>query len=364
MNALLELDSMTTTIDVTRSTEPRTKSDEANLGFGRVFTDHMYLQEWSDGEWGRARIVPFGPLTLDPAAAVFHYGQAMFEGQKAFRGRDGKVRLFRAREHCNRLANGAPRLCMPSPDPAALHEGIRALIALDSHWAPSREGTALYVRPTLIATEPMLGVRAAKEYLLFVIVSAVGPYYSGGMRPLRLWVEDRYVRAAAGGLGAVKASANYAASLLAAKAAQEQGYDQVIWQDAQRKGLLEEMGVMNLFVRIGDRIVTPPLEGTILGGVTRDSALALMRRWGLDVAEAPITFAEVERAHARGELAEVFGTGTAAVVASVGELGSSRGTITVGSGGIGDLARRLHAAITAIQYGEGEDPFGWTEVVA
>ncbi|MFN7975083.1 MAG: branched-chain amino acid aminotransferase [Acidobacteriota bacterium] len=352
-------------IAIERAIGTKERPADEELGFGRVFTDHMLLMEYEQGlGWIEPRIVPYRPLELDPAAAAFHYGQTMFEGLKAFRGHDDVVRLFRVHDHCRRLASGAPRLCMPVVDPRKLHDAIRSLVGLDADWAPRTRGTALYIRPTLIATEPFLGVRPSSRYLLYIILSPVGPYYPGGLHPLRIWIEGEYARAARGGLGAVKAGANYGASLLAAREAQENGYAQVLWQDAAGQGHLEEMGVMNLFVKIDDTLLTPPLSGTILPGVTRDSVLTLARAWGLDVREEPIKLDRLLDAHASGRLQEVFGCGTAAVIAPVGELGNTGRSLTVADGEVGPLSRRLYDAITAIQYAEAPDPYGWTEVVA
>lgn len=348
-------------IEIERTRAPRPKPTKTSeLGFGRVFTDHMVRMDYAEpGGWEAPRIVPYGSLVLEPAAAVLHYGQAMFEGLKAFRTRSGRVHLFRPDRHCQRMSAGAPRLGMPSPDPALLQELINALVSLDRDWVPSAPGTALYIRPTLIASEPFLGVRPSRRYSLFVILSPVGAYYPEGMNPVKIWVEQEYVRAAPGGLGAIKAGANYAASLLAARQAQARGWSQVLWLDAREHRFCEEMGVMNLFVVIGDEVVTPPLEGTILGGITRDSVLTLLREWGVRTSERRITVEEIRNAHRAGTLEEIFGTGTAAVISPVGELGISDERLLVHGGRTGDLAKRLYQAITAIQYGEVEDAHGW-----
>ncbi len=338
-------------------------ADDA-LGFGRVFTDHMFVMDYDAASgWHAPRVVPYGPLDLDPAAGVFHYGQAMFEGCKAFRGRDGEVRLFRAARHARRLHDGAGRLCMPAPPPEMVHAAIKELVAIERDWVPATRGTALYIRPTLIASEPFLGVRPAAAYTFFIILSPVGPYYAGGLKPVRIWIEPRMVRAAPGGLGAVKAGANYAAGMLAAQEAQKRGYAQVLWLDAVEHRHLEEMGVMNLMLLIDGDLVTPPLHGTILDGVTRDSVMTLARDWGVPVRERPVTLDELVAAYQGGKLQEVFGCGTAAIIAPVSELGWAGGTIVCGGGGVGPMARRLREAITAIQYGDEADPHGWIEVL-
>jgi len=352
----------TTTREITirRTTAPKPRAAVSELGFGRHFTDHMFVMDWSEpAGWHEPRVVPYGTNALEPAASCFHYGQTMFEGMKAFRQKDGRVVLFRPERHCRRMAEGAPRLCMPAPDPAELQEAIATVVRADADWVPDAPGTALYIRPTLVATEAFLGVRPAKQYKLFVILSPVGAYYPEGLNPVKLWVEERYVRAPPGGLGWTKAGANYAASLLAAEEARRRGFSQVLWLDALSHELCEEAGVMNLFVKIGDEVLTPPLAGTILGGVTRDCVLTLLREWGVPVAERAPSIEELLAARRAGRLAEVFGTGTAAVISPVGELGYRDERVVVNDGRIGPLSKRLYDAITAIQYGEVADTHGW-----
>jgi branched-chain amino acid aminotransferase len=347
-------------IAVQRATERKAHPHDGELGFGRFFTDHMFTMEWAVGRgWYAPRVVPYAPFALDPAAAVLHYGQALFDGFKAFRAADGGVNVFRLDAHCRRMHAGAERLCMPAVDTALMREGTLALIGLDRDWVPSTPGTALYVRPTLIGTEGFLGVRPSERYLFYVILSPVGAYYAEGLNPVKIWVEPREVRAAPGGLGAVKAAANYAASLHAAMAAKRDGYSQVLWLDAVEHKYLEEVGTMNLWVRIGDELATPPLEGTILAGVTRDSVIALAREWGLTVNERRIAIDEIADAHHRGTLREVFGSGTAAVISPVGELGWGRERMVVNGGVIGEFAQRLYNEITGIQYGTVDDRHGW-----
>jgi branched-chain amino acid aminotransferase len=296
---------------------------------------------------------------LDPAAAVLHYAQELFDGLKAFRGADGRVRVFRLDRHCRRMHDGAARMCMPAIDEALIREAILALVRQDRDWVPAWQGTSLYLRPTQIANEPFLGVRPSKRYLFFVIASPVGGYHGDAFSPARIWVEDKYVRSAVGGLGAVKAGANYAASLLAAEEAKARGYAQVLWTDATEHTYLEEVGTMNMVVRIGDEFVTPPLGGSILGGVTRDSVMTLLRDWGFQVGERPLGMEELIRAYRTGTLREVFGCGTAAVITPVGELGWKGERITINDGRPGEMARRLFDAITGIQYGSLPDPHGW-----
>jgi branched-chain amino acid aminotransferase len=348
------------TIDLTRTTTPRTKPDPADLGFGKYFADHMLVLEYEAPRgWGEPRIVPYGPLTLDPAASVLHYGQAMFEGLKAFRHADGRVALFRVNDNLKRLANGAPRLKMPVPDLDLLREAIVTLVATDRDWVPAPAGTALYLRPVLIGTEAFLGVRPSSKYLLYVITCPVGAYYAAGLKPVKIWVETSAVRAVKGGIGWVKAAANYVASMHTADEVRARGYEQVLWLDAIEHRYLEEVGTMNLFVAIGDELATPPLAGSILPGITRDTVLTLARDWGLKVAERPIAFQELVDAGRAGTLREVFGCGTAAVISAVGELGYDGGTLRINNGELGPLAKRFYDAITAIQYGKAPDPHGW-----
>jgi branched-chain amino acid aminotransferase len=348
---------------LTANRKPRPKDTE--LVFGRTFTDHMALVDYDAerGGWYDPRVVPYESLALDPAAAVLHYGQAMFEGLKGFRGADGKVRLFRIDRHCRRMNEGAPRLCIPPIDVELMREAIMALVRVDSVWVPSAPETSLYIRPTLIATEPFLGVRPSKRYLFYVIASPVGPYAGEAFQPARIWIEDHFVRAAQGGLGGVKAGANYVASLLAAEEAKKRGYAQVLWTDANEHRYLEEVGTMNMVVRIKDEFVTPPVpppsESSILNGVTRDSIITLLRDWGLLVSERPVGMEEIISAHRRGDLREMFGCGTAAVVTPVGELGWKGESLVVNGGQPGEVSRRLFDAITGIQYGRLPDLHGW-----
>jgi branched-chain amino acid aminotransferase len=349
-------------IAIERTTRPRPRPAPDQLRFGQLFSDHMFQVEYAGGGWRNARIVPFGPLLLSPAASGLHYGQAMFEGLKAFRGVDGKVRIFRLDRHCRRLASGATRLCMPPPPPDLLEAALRTFVDLDRDWVPEAPGTALYLRPTFLATEPFLGVRPATEYLLTIIASPGAPYFGAG-GPLRLRVEERLVRAAPGGLGAVKAAGNYAASLLAAEQARADGFDQVLWTDAREHSAIEEAGMMNVFAHLDDEIATPPLDGTILAGVNRDAVIALLRGWGHRVRQRRVTMEEILEARRIGRLREMWGCGTGAGIAPIGELGWGAERIVVGDAGEGPLARRLASVLRDIQTGAAPDPEGWmTEV--
>jgi branched-chain amino acid aminotransferase len=350
---------------VTRTTHPKTRPADDTLRFGEVFTDHMFMMEYDDGRgWHDPRIVPYGPLTMDPACCVLHYAQAVFDGLKAFRGPDGQVGIFRADRHAARLNRSCDLLCIPRLDPALVQRSFSALIGLDQDWVPAKRGTALYIRPTVIATETFLGVHPSHSYLYYVILSPVGAYYKEGLNPVKILATDQYVRAVPGGLGAAKTAGNYAASLFAAQEAEKNGYTQVLWLDGRHREFLDEVGTMNIMLRMGDTIVTPPLSnGTILDGVTRDSALTLLRDWGLPVEERAISIHEVTAAHAEGRLTEMWGTGTAAVISPVGELGYRDSRMVINGGRIGELTQRLYDAITAVQYGTTNDPHGWVTKV-
>jgi branched-chain amino acid aminotransferase len=353
-----------TIIDVQRTTTPRPRPDVSQLGFGKYFADHMLVLEYDGASgWGEPRITPYGPLSLDPAASCLHYGQAMFEGMKAFRLADGRVALFRVDDHMKRLLRGAPRLSMPTPDPAMLRDAIISLVGADRDWVPSAPGTALYIRPVLIGTEPFLGVRPSSRYVLYVITSPVGAYYAAGLKPVKIWVETEAVRAVKGGIGWVKAAANYVASMQTADEVRARGYEQVLWLDAVEHKFVEEVGTMNLFAVIGDELITPPLAGSILAGITRNTVLTLATDWGLRAIERPLAFQELVEAHAEGTLREVFGCGTAAVISTVGELGHADGRLVVNNGEVGPIAQRFYDGITAIQYGKAADRHGWLTVV-
>ncbi len=350
-------------IEISKTKTPRPKVPVDQLGFGRVFADHQFLMDYTGGRWERPRIEPYGALSLEPGACVLHYSQCLFEGQKAFRAKNGKIRLFRPRFHAQRMAKGATRLCMPAVPEELFLAAVRELVKVDSEWVPSARGASLYLRPTLIGTESFLGVRPAEKYLFFIITCPVGAYYAEGFNPIKIWVEEEYIRAAAGGLGAIKAGANYASSLKAAVDAKKKGYAQVLWLDAKDHQHVEEVGTMNVFFRFKNEIVTPPLGGTILNGSTRDCVLEILKSWKLPVVERNILWSEVEAAHAKGELLEAFGTGTAAVISPVGEFSTKSKKLTIGEGRVGELTQRLFDEITGIQYGEKPDTFGWIEEI-
>jgi branched-chain amino acid aminotransferase len=350
-------------ITQTKAAKPRPADDR--LEFGKIFTDHMFIMNYDAGKgWHSARITPYQPLSLDPACCVLHYAQAVFDGLKAFRGQDDVVRLFRAPAHIARLNRSCEKLCIPALDPAMVEASFQSLVALDRDWAPRRPGTSLYLRPTVIAADNYLGVHPSLSYIYFLILSPVGAYYAEGINPVKILVSETHVRAVKGGLGDAKTAGNYAASLYAAEQAHQQGYTQVLWLDGVHHRYIDEVGTMNIMLKIGDEVITPPLSGTILPGVTRDSVLTLARDWGLRVSERPIAIDEVIEAAKAGTLAEMWGTGTAAVVSPVGELGYRGERVVINGGETGPLTQRFYDAITAIQYGTAPDPHGWTQAVS
>jgi branched-chain amino acid aminotransferase len=352
-----------TEISITRTANPRTPPADDTLSFGNVFSDHMFMLDYEEGKgWHSPRIVPYQDFSLDPATCVLHYGQAIFDGLKAFRGADGRIRLFRAGDHANRLNRSGQFLCMPELDAAMVEESIRALVDVDQNWVPSKPGTSLYIRPTVIATERFLGVHPSRKYLYYVIVGPVGAYYKEGMNPVKIMASEKYVRAVKGGLGAAKTAGNYAASLYAAEEAKKAGFTQVLWLDGVEHRYLDEVGTMNIMMRIGDEVVTPPLNGAILAGITRESVITLLRDWGLKVTERPIAIDEVIAAAKAGTL-EMWGTGTAAVISPVGELGFRGERHVINGGRTGDLTKRLYDTIVGIQYGTAPDPHGWTRLL-
>ncbi|MGQ9669390.1 MAG: branched-chain amino acid aminotransferase [Desulfosoma sp.] len=356
---------MEITIQAVAPDQRKARPADAGLVFGKIFTDHMFLMDYKAPEgWSNARIVPYGPLPLDPAAMVLHYGQGIFEGLKAYRCADGRIHLFRPLENMKRFNRSAQRLCMPEVDVHFHLQAIETLVRLDADWVPRSKGASLYIRPTMIASEPHLGVRPATEYLHYVITGPVGAYYPEGFNPVKIYVTDEYVRAVRGGVGEAKTMANYAASLRAQEVAKKKGYTQVLWLDAVERRYVEEVGTMNIFFLIKGELVTPPLSGSILPGVTRDSVIHLAQHWGLTVHERPITIDEVLDAMATGTMKEIFGTGTAAVISPVGQVCYKDKTYKVGDGGVGEWSQRFYDEITGIQYGEKEDPFGWVHHVA
>lgn len=356
MNAVEEI-----RIERTKTGKP--KPDQEQLGYGKYFTDHMFLMDYTEeGGWHAPRIVPYEPLAMDPATMVFHYGQAIFEGMKAFRTTDGRALLFRPDRNARRLNLSAVRLNIPPVEEKLFVEAVRTLIRVDADWIPDKRGASLYIRPFIIATEVGLGVRPSSRYLFMIILSPVDSYYPGGMKPVRIQVENEYVRAVRGGTGFAKASGNYAGSLKAQALAKEQGCDQVLWLDALEHKYIEEVGSMNVFFKINGEVVTPALGGSILDGVTRASAIELLRGWGLTVVERKLGIDELWEASSKGQLEEAFGTGTAVVISPIGSLHYGDEQIEIGRGEIGEWTARLYDTLTGIQTGRIEDKRGWMVV--
>jgi branched-chain amino acid aminotransferase len=352
---MLEMD-----LKITKTETPKQLPDDSKLGFGQLFTDHMFNMDYDPEQgWHNARIEPYAPIVMDPATMVLHYGQTIFEGLKAYRTGNGKIQMFRPGRNMSRLNDSAKLVCIPEIDGTFLLEALKKLISIDRRWVPRAPETSLYIRPTIIATDHYLGVRPSNTYRLFIILSPVGAYYPEGFNPVSIWVTDKYVRTVRGGLGEAKTAANYAASLYGAEVAKKAGYTQVLWLDAIEKRYVEEVGTMNILFVINGALVTPNLGGSILPGITRDSVLTLAKDWDIPVQERPITIDEVMSAHKDGSLQEIFGSGTAAVISPVSHLAWQDNVLTVGDGKVGPMAQKFYGAITDIQYGRTEDPFGW-----
>lgn len=334
---------------------------ENPLVFGTIFTDHMYVMEYSTEKgWHDPAIMPYQPITLDPSAMVFHYGQEMFEGLKAYKTEDGRILLFRPDKNAERAVNSNRRLMIPEIPVDDFINGVKTLVELDQAWIPTKEGTSLYVRPFVIATDPFLGVRPSNTYKFIIILSPVGAYYPEGLNPVKIWIEDEFVRAVRGGIGEAKAGGNYVASMAAQVKAHEEGYSQVLWLDGVERKYIEEVGAMNIFFKINGTVVTPVLNGSILPGVTRNTCIELCKEWGLPVEERRISVDELEEAARTGALEEVWGTGTAAVISPVGHLRYVNDVFQIGDGGIGEISQRLYDTVTGIQLGKIEDTHGWT----
>jgi branched-chain amino acid aminotransferase len=347
-------------LTITRSENLKSKPDNASLGFGTLFTDHMLNMDYSlDGGWHAARIEPYGSIEMDPATMFLHYGQGVFEGLKAYRTDSGQIQLFRPQENIKRLNRSCRRLCIPEVDEDFALESLKQLIALEKDWVPGASETSLYIRPTIIAMDPFLGVRASHNYRYFIILSPVGAYYPEGFNPVKILVTSELVRAVRGGVGEAKTPGNYAASLLAGEQAHEAGYTQVLWLDGVEQKYLEEVGSMNIFFVIDNEIITPELNGSILPGITRKSVIELAKHWNEKVSERKVSIDELIDAHAAGRLKEVFGSGTAAVISPVGQIKYGDQVITINDNQTGPVAQKYYNAITDIQYGKAEDPLGW-----
>ncbi len=350
---------------VTESAQLKEKPNEANLGFGTLFTDYMFIMDYEpDKGWHSARIEPYGPMALDPSTMFLHYAQGAFEGLKAYRTESGRIQLFRPQENFKRLNRSCRRLCMPEIDEALAFEFLKQLLTMEKDWVPGAPETSLYIRPTLIATDPYIGVRASFNYRYFIILSPVGAYYPEGFNPVKILVTHEYVRAVRGGVGEAKTPGNYAASILAGEQAHKEGYAQVLWLDGVEQKYLEEVGSMNIFFVIDGEIVTPELNGSILPGITRDSVIRLAKHWGDKVSERKISIDELVQANASGKLTEVFGSGTAAVISPVGEIKYGDKVFSIADGEVGPVARKYYNAITDIQYGKADDPLEWIVAVA
>ena len=352
-------------ISITKTAHPGKLPPADRLGFGSVFTDHMFLMNYTDREgWHNARIVPFGPISISPAASVLHYGTEVFEGLKAYRRPDGAVQLFRPWENVARLNRSCDRLGLPRIDERDGLQAIRELVKTDAAWVPSAPGTSLYIRPFLYSTDPTLALHGVHEATFAIILSPSGSYFSDGLKPVPIMVETEDVRAVRGGTGEAKCGGNYAAANRAGDKAMEKGYSQVLWLDGVERKYIEEVGTMNVFFKINGEIITPALEGSILGGITRMSCIELLRSWGYTVTERRLALAEVCEAAATGALEEAFGTGTAAVISPIGELKVDDEKIHINHGQIGAVAQRLYDTLTGIQNGRVPDPFGWVVPIA
>ncbi|MBE6590818.1 MAG: branched-chain amino acid aminotransferase [Ruminococcaceae bacterium] len=348
-------------IRIEKTATPKQKpAPGEKLGFGHVFTDHMFVMNYTEGKgWHDARIVPFERISLSPAAMVFHYGQEMFEGMKAYKDEKGNAYLFRPDMNAKRANDSNDRLCIPRIPEEDFVQAVEEVVKVEKDWIPTDPGTSLYIRPFIIATDEFLGVAPSKTYLFIIILSPSGAYYASGLAPVGIWIEDEYVRAVKGGIGYAKTGGNYAASLKAQVKAHDGGFSQVLWLDGVERKYIEEVGAMNIFFKINGKIVTPMLNGSILPGVTRNSVLQVCRHWGYEVEERRISVDELVAAAHDGSLEEVFGTGTAAVISPVGKLRFKDEVMTIGNGDIGTLTQKLYDFITGIQWGKVEDPFGW-----
>ena len=348
-------------IKITKTETPAAKPAKGQkLGFGKIFTDHMFVMNYTEGKgWHDPRIEPFHNISLSPAAMVYHYGQEMFEGLKAYKGEDGKVYLFRPDMNAKRTNSTNDRLVIPQIPEEDFVQAVSAVVDVDRDWIPTEPGTSLYIRPFIIATDEFLGVAPSKTYLFMIILSPSGAYYESGLAPVGIWIEDEFVRAVRGGIGFAKTGGNYAASLIAQQKAHDAGYSQVLWLDGVERKYIEEVGAMNIFFKIAGKVVTPGLNGSILPGITRNSTIALCKKWGYEVEERKISADELIEAQRNGTLEECFGTGTAAVISPVGKLRYVDEVMTINGGSIGPLSQKLYDTITGIQTGRLPDEMGW-----
>ena len=351
-------------IRVEKSEHLKVKPDESKLGFGKHFTDYMFVMDYDKGQgWHDARIVPFGPISMNPASMVLHYAQETFEGLKAYRAPDDRILLFRPEMNAKRMRNSNKRLCMAELPEEMFVEAVEAIVNHEKDWIPHLEGTSLYIRPFIFATEVAVGVHPAISYKFIIILSPVGNYYPEGVNPVKIYVEDEYVRATKGGTGFTKCGGNYASSIAAQEKAARLGYTQVLWLDGVERKYVEEVGAMNIMFKIDGEIYTAPIEGTVLPGVTRDSIIHILKDWGYKVNETHLSVDDLMQAGRDGRLEEVYGTGTAAVISPVGALVYKGEEITINNFQIGELTQKLYDYLTGIQWGKVEDKYGWTRLV-
>lgn len=351
-------------IKITLTDNPKPKRDEASLGFGKVFTDHMFVMDYKTGKgWHDARVVPYAPIPMDPAAMVLHYAQETFEGMKAYRREDGQIQLFRPEANAARMQRSNRRIAMPEIPVEDFVQAVKAVVKVDEDWVPRAKDASLYIRPMCFATQASVGVSASDSYLFMILLSPSGSYYPEGVNPVKIFVEDEYVRAIRGGTGEAKTGGNYAASLMGQVKAKKLGYSQVMWLDGVHRKYVEEIGTTNVIFKIDGEIITPSLDGTILPGITRDSALKLMRHWGLKVTERQITIDEVVEAYDNGKLEEIFAVGTAAVVSPVGEVFYKGKVMTINDFKNGEITQKVYDTLTGIQWGRVKDEFNWTQLI-
>ena len=348
-------------IRIEKTTQPKAKPDMSKVSFGTTFTDHMFLMDYSPAEgWHDPRIVPYGPLPIDPSAAVLHYAMEVFEGLKAYRTAEGKIQLFRPDCNIERINNSAERLSLPQVDPDDAMQAIKALVALDQDWVPSGEGESLYIRPVLMSVEPDVSLHCVDRCMFFVILSPVACYYKTGLKPVTIAIEDQDARTVRGGTGFAKCGGNYAAAQRAGMRAEAKGIAQVLWLDGATKTYIEEVGSMNVMFKINGKIVTPTLEtGTVLPGVTRRSIVQMLRDQGYTVEERLFSVDEFIEAVGSGSIEEAWGCGTAAVVSPIGKLIYQDREYTIGDGNIGPLTQKLYDELTGMQWGRLPDPYGW-----
>ena len=351
-------------IKIERAKTLKEKPDQNNLGFGTYFTDHMFMMDYTEGVgWHDARIVPYAPIAMDPATMVLHYAQETFEGLKAYRNPKGEITLFRPEMNARRMINSNKRICMAELPEDMFVEAVEAIVKYEQDWIPTAKDTSLYIRPFMFASEASVGVHPAKSYTFVIILSPVGSYYPEGVNPVKIWVEDEYVRAVKGGTGFTKCGGNYAASIAAQVKAESHGYTQVLWLDGVHRKYVEEVGTMNVMFLIDDTVVTAPLEGSVLPGVTRDSIIHILKDWGYKVEERELSIDELTEAGRNGKLKEAFGTGTAAVISPVGQLYYKGEEIVINDFKTGELTQKLYDTLTGIQWGRLEDKYGWVRYI-